>query len=77
MPPPQVEIWPENLRAFDLFVALGTQWRVGMSGPTGLDYNVLYRKMDRLGLTPEEYDALEQDIAVMEAEALAVMNEGK
>lgn len=50
---------------------------MGMSGPTGLDYNVLYHKMDRLGLTPEEYDALEQDIAVMEAEALAVMNDGK
>ena len=47
-----------------------TQWRVGMGGPTGLDYSVLYRRMDRMGLTPEQYDQMEADIAVMESAAL-------
>lgn len=47
-----------------------TQWRVGMNGPTGLDYNVLYRKMDRMELTPEHYDGLEADIQFMELAAL-------
>ena len=65
-----MEIWPDNLRAFELFSSMRTQWRVGMGGPTGLDYSVLYRRMDRMGLTPEQYDQMEAAIAVMEAAAL-------
>lgn len=44
-----------------------------MNGPTGLDYGVMYRKMDRMNLAPEQYDALEQDMQVMEGAALAAM----
>lgn len=29
---------PENHKAWELFCACSTQWRVGMAGPTGLDY---------------------------------------
>lgn len=72
-----VDIWPDNLAAFEIFSFLGTQWRVGMSGATGLDYNVVYRKMDRLSLAPEEYDALERDIQIMESAALSKMHESK
>ncbi|MGK5017703.1 DUF1799 domain-containing protein [Janthinobacterium sp. HLS12-2] len=46
-----------------------------MSGATGLDYNVVYRKMDRLSLAPAEYDALERDIQIMESAALACMHQ--
>lgn len=70
-----VDIWPDNLAAFEIFSFLGTQWRVGMSGATGLDYNVVYRKMDRLSLAPAEYDALERDIQIMESAALACMHQ--
>ena len=70
-----VDIWPDNRQAVELFSRMGTQWRVGMSGPTGLDYNVLYRRMDRMGLTPEQYDALEQDLQVMEGTALNCMHD--
>jgi hypothetical protein len=35
---PEVYLWPENQWVWDFFVSLGTQWRHGMSGPTGLDY---------------------------------------
>lgn len=45
-----------------------------MGGPTGLDYNVLYHKMDRMQLTTTEYEELEADIQVMEYEALNVIN---
>lgn len=68
-----VEVWPDNLAAVNLFITLGTQWRVGMAGAVGLDYNVLYRKMDRLNLSAAEYDALEEDVQVLEAEALQIM----
>lgn len=72
-----VEVWPENQPAVSLFQFLSSQWRVGMSGPTGLDYNVAYRKMDRMGLTPAAYDDLESDLQVLEYEALATINQKK
>lgn len=70
-----VDVWPENLPAFELFKFLGTQWRMAMGGATGLDYGVMYRKMERMNLSAEEYDQLEADMQVMEAVALACMHE--
>jgi len=52
-----------------------TQWRAGFGGPTGLDYGVLHRRLDRLNLSPEEVDLLELDIQVMEQAALSAMND--
>lgn len=69
-----VEVWECNVPTLDLFRFMGTQWRVGGMGlPTGLDYNVLYRKMDRMNLTAEEYDRIEDEIRIMEAAALEAM----
>lgn len=69
-----VEVWPENQRAYLLFSRMQTQWRVGAGGATGLDDNVLLRRMDRMGLGSEEYDELEADIQVMELAALDAMH---
>ena len=44
-----------------------------MGGPTGLDYNVLFHRMDRMGLSPERYAQIERDVYDMEIEALTVM----
>jgi hypothetical protein len=68
-----VEVWQDNWDAILLFDALGSQWRVGSAGPYGLDYNVLYHKMDRMNLTPERYDELEEEIRILEAGALEEM----
>lgn len=70
-----VEVWPDNVRAFNVFQALRTQWQVGMSGPTGLNFLVAYNRMDRMGLSPEEYNQLDEDLQVMEATALQVIHE--
>lgn len=36
------EVWPDTWPAIDLFIAMGTQWRIGPRGhPAGLDYNSL------------------------------------
>jgi hypothetical protein len=70
-----VEVWPENERAYFLFLDLQTQWRVGMGGATGLDYLVLFAKLDRMKLPDGEAEELEQDIRTMEHEALRVMAE--
>lgn len=73
-----VEIWPENLLSVELFQFLGTQWRTGgMGGASGLDYAVAYKKMERMGLSPEDFDILESDLQVLEYEALATINKKK
>jgi hypothetical protein len=69
-----VEVWPDNWDAVLLFHRLGSQWRVGPGGIFGLDYNVLYRMMDRMSLTPERYDELEEEIQVLEAAAVEEMH---
>ena len=69
-----VPIWPENLKAINLFISISTQWRTGMNGPIGLDYNVLFYRMDRMGLTDADHDELFDDIRTIEAAALNAMN---
>jgi len=70
-----VEIWPENWPAYALFSFMRTQWRVGAMGATGLDYGPMHRKMDRMELSPDEYDDLEADLQTMEFAALGTMND--
>ena len=60
------EVWPENHEVFLLFVDMQTQWRTGMSGPTGLDYNTLFTLMTMKNLSIDLLD----DIRVMESAAL-------
>jgi len=69
-----VEIWPENEKAISLFSSVSTQWRIGMGGPTGLDYNVLFHLLDRMRLTDTEYDQLFDDVRIIESEALTILN---
>lgn len=69
-----VEIWPEHWDAYVLFAYMRTQWRAGGMGVIGLDYGTLHRKMDRMGLGPQQYDELEADIQIMEIAALNLMN---
>ncbi|MFY3534652.1 DUF1799 domain-containing protein [Achromobacter denitrificans] len=72
--PEPIEIWPENLTAFKLFDSLASQWRVGMAGRTGLDYGAMFHKMDRMGLSPEQYEELEDQMRVLEYAALDEMS---
>jgi hypothetical protein len=67
------EVWPENWPAVQMFCSIGTQWRVGAGGPVGLDYNVLHRELDDLGLHGAERAEMKDDIRVLEAEALDAM----
>lgn len=67
------EVWPENWPAFALFSKLSTQWRVGMNGATGLAYSSVFGLIDRLGLPPDEQEAMFDDIQRMELAALDEM----
>lgn len=62
------------MQAFELFASLRTQWRVSLGGVTGLDYGVVYHKLDRLGLSAERYDEIEAQIQVLESAALEEIN---
>lgn len=72
-----VPIWPDNLPAVNVFVALSTQWRVGMNGATGLDYGVvpMVLRLQQIPRPdwPDTFDALR----VLEGEALSVMSEAR
>jgi len=70
----ETEVWPENMPAINLFSQLSTQWRVGMNGPTGLDYNVLFVCLDRMKLPDQDREWLFDDIRAIEAEALQIIH---
>ncbi len=71
------EIWPENLAAFEAFGGMLTQWRTGMSGPTGLDYAVLPAVLDLQDVPPSARRQMFDDIRLMEAAALEAMRKKK
>jgi hypothetical protein len=70
-----IEVWPDNWPVFQLFARLSTQWMVGMSGPTGLRYEAAYPLIDRMAGSPEEWDAIFDDLQLMEQEALKTIRE--
>lgn len=70
-----VEVWPENWPAFRLFYDLQTQWRVSFGGATGLDYGVLYRDLDDLGISGEDRLRVKAEIRAMEQAALDAMDQ--
>lgn len=69
-PPPQFDVWPENLPAIQLFSRYCTQWRMGMNGPAGLDYNVILHDLDRRGISGDEHDEMMAAIRIIEEAAL-------
>ena len=72
-----VEVLPDNWPAFVVMEALGTQWRVGMAGRTGLDYSAVPAIMALVGIPKKTRSQVFQDVRVMEAAALLVMSESK
>lgn len=75
--PPEVELWPENWPAIQLFTQLSTQWRIGPSGPVGLDYNVVFHELDRRQLGRDDYDDMMGAIRTIEEVALKALSANK
>ncbi|KCB52772.1 MULTISPECIES: DUF1799 domain-containing protein [Bordetella] len=69
-----IELWPENVTPKVVFEAMGTQWRIGYGGPTGLDYSALSSVMRMLGVPPSDEVDVFDSVRVMEAAALRMMN---
>jgi hypothetical protein len=65
-----VEVWPENLPAYDLWVEVGDQWRMGPGGPVAIDLIPVFHELDRMGLEKEAYDDMVLAIKTMARVAL-------
>lgn len=65
----EFEVWEENWPVVELFLRCQTQWRIGMSGPVGLDYGAVAWV---LKLTAEEasHRSLLEDLQIMEGAVL-------
>lgn len=72
-----IELWPDAWPGFLLFEAMSTQWRVGMGGATGLDYNTLPLVARYMEVEDEHMPLAFNDIRTMEAEVLKKMAEGR
>ena len=70
-----VEIWPENRETWNLFTRLSTQWRTGMAGATGLDYNAAYPLLERMAVDKMDWWHLFDGLQACESEALAIFAE--
>jgi uncharacterized membrane protein YbjE (DUF340 family) len=70
-------VWPDNVTTIAVFIAMSTQWRVGMSGATGLDYNALPVVMRMHGIPAAERAVVFEGIREMEDAALGKMYESK
>lgn len=69
---PPVEVWPEHMVVCDVMRAMGTQWRVGMGGATGLDYAVLPQVFRLVGVPKKDWARVFDDLRVMECGVLTM-----
>jgi hypothetical protein len=71
------DIFPDNWKSVGVFMDMITQWRVGMSGAIGLDYNVLPVIWNARRIRLAERGDLLDDLQIMEQAALEQMREDK
>ncbi|MBK7954576.1 MAG: DUF1799 domain-containing protein [Candidatus Accumulibacter sp.] len=70
------ELWPENARPLEVFIAMQTQWALGgMGGVVGLRYESLPAMLDLLGTKKPARREVFAALRVMESAALKVLNE--
>ena len=70
-----VEIWPDQVPVVNLFSSVLTQWRMGPTGPVGLDYAGVEATMRMKMVPSKERGAMLDDLRVMERAALAAIRE--
>ncbi|MBS0507581.1 MAG: DUF1799 domain-containing protein [Proteobacteria bacterium] len=63
-------LWPDNRPAWDLWLCLSTQWRVGMGGATGLDYAGVQAAMQLMGVARKDRAELFALVRAMEGATL-------
>ncbi len=69
----EVEVWPENWPSALAFNSMLTQWRMGFSGPIGLDYTALPVVLRLQRIPHKQWSQIFEDVQIMEHEALESM----
>jgi hypothetical protein len=72
-----VELWPDNLLAVNVFIAMSTQWRTGAVGATGLDYSALPAVFRLVGVPRALWTDTFECLRILEGEALRTMSDSK
>jgi hypothetical protein len=72
-----IEAWPENETTIKVFMAMGTQWNVGMAGAVGLRYEALPVVLDLMGVAADERPGVFAGLRVMEGAALGEIARGR
>lgn len=70
-----VEVFPENAVALDVFSRMQTQWRIGPTGATGLDYAALPIVMEAVGVKKKARPDVFARVQVIEQEVLRLLDE--
>ncbi len=71
-PPEDFEVFEENWPVVEMFLRVQTQWRTTMSGVLGLDYGAVAWLLRLYEV--EDPRALLEDLQIMEAAAMMVIN---
>lgn len=70
-----LDVLADNLPAVHVFLAMQTQWRTGMAGPSGLDYAALPAVFGLYGVKKKQRPEVFGALRVMEGETLSVWAE--
>lgn len=65
-----IYLWPCNLRAWQVWAAVQSQWRNGVAGREGLDYAGVRAYLDEAGLCGDERSSIFAGIQAAESAAL-------
>ena len=68
-------LWPENVKAFEIFLKCCTQWRTSSGGLMGLDYNALFEVMALYDIV--ERREVFESVQIIEGAILSKMNKSK
>jgi hypothetical protein len=70
-------VWPDNELSVTVFNNLGTQWRVGMRGPYGLDYSAMPAVCEMNLIDKQKWPSILDDIRILEMSALETIHSEK
>lgn len=75
--PSPIYLWPENVRSWNFFQRVSTQWHVGPGGAIGLNYAGVEVARDALGIRRKEWPKLFSEVQAMERATLDAWRERK
>lgn len=70
-------VWPDNLKAINVFLVMLTQWRWSGGNRVGLDYSALPEVWKRTNVPKKDRNDIFDALRIMEQAALDELNRGK